>query len=614
MEPRGRVMDHRREATGAIRRSADRAPRVCASHSVTVACLPPNLRKRTTAVCCARLKPISGGGRVLMQPTNVIELHDGDGTVQHAAFQALREKYPDGVFLTLTGKGRANLHGARCFHLGSADWTIDAVGHSLTRERKILADSERDLVRWANEQDIQLHDCKHCLRDSFISGTHATESHDPFQYVPESRRLRVALLAAEVIEHAASFGDSHWGLTSYRDAFRVNVGWTEILTANRDSIRLVVDGKLARGAGPLEGVSVEEGEDIRGIYPTVPGSVLAVISYMPKSFEENIEALRPALMESIRLAARRRAGRGVKAGHEQAVVDALATLVGRHLPTPSYAQNETSTSDKTSDGRQQTPEEHFVAYHSVRKMGYDYGTPGSLAFLSKKGLLLKKAIGNIVWVIQGDTDGRKTAYALTGAYVADSVALESKGSDAYVIRGSQGVDFVPPIPLNELGWFPAFLKFQSNFSLGFNRITNESVVRALLALRSENNAHPSDSPLPDVDFAANEGAPYLVAHLRRERDRGIVAKKKAEVRRSTGRLACEACGFDFFVAYGAHGEDFCEVHHLSPLSLSDESVTTTLVDLAVLCSNCHRIIHRSNPLLSIAELSAVVQNVRKSRP
>jgi 5-methylcytosine-specific restriction protein A len=47
-----------------------------------------------------------------------------------------------------------------------------------------------------------------------------------------------------------------------------------------------------------------------------------------------------------------------------------------------------------------------------------------------------------------------------------------------------------------------------------------------------------------------------------------------------------------------------------PLSASSESVTTTLDDLAVLCSNCHRIIHRSTPMLSVAELSKVVSRGR----
>lgn len=254
--------------------------------------------------------------------------------------------------------------------------------------------------------------------------------------------------------------------------------------------------------------------------------------------------------------------------------------------------------------------EHFIVYHSAQRMGYDYGSPGALAFLSKKLGLLKKAVGNTVWVVQGTPDRGKTAYTLCGAYVADSIAPESPSSNVYVIRGSKGMDFVPPIPLNHLSWFAPLLKSQSNFSLGFNRLSDESVILALLALQSENNAPPSVPSLPDIDVAAsvNEGGLRLVSHLRRERKRPVVDAKKAAVLGSTGRLSCEVCGFDFSATYGSLGEGFCEVHHLSPLSASDESVITMVIDLAVLCSNCHRIIHRSDPMLSVAELFAVVRN------
>lgn len=256
--------------------------------------------------------------------------------------------------------------------------------------------------------------------------------------------------------------------------------------------------------------------------------------------------------------------------------------------------------------------EHFIAYHSTQRMGYDYGSPGSLTFLSKKLGVLKKAIGNTVWVVQGTPDGRKTAYTLCGAYIAESIAPENPSSNTYVIRGTQGKDFVPPVSLHELSWFRTLLRSQSNFSLGFNRLNDESVVLALLELQSENGSSSSVPDLPDIDFSASvsEGGRRLVSHLRRERKRAVVEAKKAAVLGATGRLSCEVCGFDFSATYGSVGEGFCEVHHLSPLSASDGSITTTLADLAVLCSNCHRIIHRSDPMLSVAELAAVVRNGR----
>lgn len=259
---------------------------------------------------------------------------------------------------------------------------------------------------------------------------------------------------------------------------------------------------------------------------------------------------------------------------------------------------------------------HFIAYHSAHKMGREYGAPGKLVFLSKKLGLLKQAVGNTVWVVEGLPHGKKTGYTLCGAYVADSVAPESPSSDLYVIQGNQGTDFVPPVPLNQLSWFPAFLKSQSNFSLGFNRISDESVVLALSAIQAEDSELLFAPSLPDIDFSASmsEGGRRMVSHLqrerKRERKRALIEAKKTAILSSKGNLSCEACGFDFSTTYGHLGDGFCEVHHLIPLSASDESVTTTLTDLAVLCSNCHRIIHRSDPMLSVAELSAVVRNGR----
>lgn len=44
------------------------------------------------------------------------------------------------------------------------------------------------------------------------------------------------------------------------------------------------------------------------------------------------------------------------------------------------------------------------------------------------------------------------------------------------------------------------------------------------------------------------------------------------------------------------GYDVYEIHHRVPLALASEPVKTTLHDLAVLCPNWHRAIHKMNPL------------------
>jgi hypothetical protein len=112
----------------------------------------------------------------------------------------------------------------------------------------------------------------------------------------------------------------------------------------------------------------------------------------------------------------------------------------------------------------------------------------------------------------------------------------------------------------------------------------------------------------DIDNAAavREGGLKFVSHLLRERNRAILETKKKQVLQETGRLSCEVCGFDFVVAYGARGEGFCEIHHISPLSSSEKEVETRLEDLAILCANCHRMIHRRIPWLDLNQLKSSI--------
>jgi len=71
---------------------------------------------------------------------------------------------------------------------------------------------------------------------------------------------------------------------------------------------------------------------------------------------------------------------------------------------------------------------------------------------------------------------------------------------------------------------------------------------------------------------------------------------------------CKACGFDFKNIYGSHGENFIEVHHLKPLhSLIEVTLINPKTDMTVLCSNCHRMVHRKkNFILSLKDLKKIL--------
>jgi putative restriction endonuclease len=60
-------------------------------------------------------------------------------------------------------------------------------------------------------------------------------------------------------------------------------------------------------------------------------------------------------------------------------------------------------------------------------------------------------------------------------------------------------------------------------------------------------------------------------------------------------LPCEICQFSLKENYGETGEGFIEGHHIFPISQLTEETETKLEDLILLCSNCHRMIHRKRP-------------------
>lgn len=99
----------------------------------------------------------------------------------------------------------------------------------------------------------------------------------------------------------------------------------------------------------------------------------------------------------------------------------------------------------------------------------------------------------------------------------------------------------------------------------------------------------------------------LRLHWRSERKPELAKAKKRSVLNTTGRLACEACDFDFALVYGELGAGFAECHHILPLSESEGIRETTLADLAIVCANCHRMLHK-RPWPRVEDLRVLLQS------
>lgn len=111
----------------------------------------------------------------------------------------------------------------------------------------------------------------------------------------------------------------------------------------------------------------------------------------------------------------------------------------------------------------------------------------------------------------------------------------------------------------------------------------------------------------DEAGAFPEGREYYALHRLRERDGSLPEKvKKARVAKE-GKLACDVCDFDFSHTYGGLGDGYIEAHHTVPVSKLNGQAETKMSDFALVCANCHRMLHRGCSLLSVDELRAIVK-------
>lgn len=103
----------------------------------------------------------------------------------------------------------------------------------------------------------------------------------------------------------------------------------------------------------------------------------------------------------------------------------------------------------------------------------------------------------------------------------------------------------------------------------------------------------------EQDFSSKEGKELFRKHRIRERDSSLTYRKK-QIAIQNGTLKCEACEFSFQEIYE---QDYIECHHKIPIFMGER--ITKLEDLALVCSNCHRMLHRkiNGEFLSIEQLN-----------
>lgn len=127
----------------------------------------------------------------------------------------------------------------------------------------------------------------------------------------------------------------------------------------------------------------------------------------------------------------------------------------------------------------------------------------------------------------------------------------------------------------------------------------EKYLASRLATEVETPDHDSNiaSELVNLRTRSFEG---IVEGIARE---SIVLSRtrSAALRREALKLSsgiCEGCGVNFSALLNGRGLRALQVHHKKQLALRETPEATALVDLAVVCANCHAIIH-TDPRVAI---------------
>ena len=133
---------------------------------------------------------------------------------------------------------------------------------------------------------------------------------------------------------------------------------------------------------------------------------------------------------------------------------------------------------------------------------------------------------------------------------------------------------------------------------GLNRLA-ENIKKANVQLSDPNNY------IDDDEDIGREGRILYRLHRVRERNSSLVKKAKEIALKKDGTLNCAVCGFNFSRIYGDLGHGYIECHHTKPISEYSDVSETKLSDLVLVCSNCHRMLHRNREALSVNELREI---------
>jgi len=146
-------------------------------------------------------------------------------------------------------------------------------------------------------------------------------------------------------------------------------------------------------------------------------------------------------------------------------------------------------------------------------------------------------------------------------------------------------------------------KLQQEFKISFKKIF-ENKINSILE-NSNSNGRKEDDYYFDDTFP--EGKEKHTLHKYKERNRNLIKAAKLLHKKNDSNLRCQCCKFSFNEKYGDLGENYIEAHHIFPISELKKETETKIEDLVMVCSNCHRMLHRKRPWVTMKKLKSLLK-------
>lgn len=378
----------------------------------------------------------------------------------------------------------------------------------------------------------------------------------------------------------ATIAPSAWAVTLLTDGFRLNVGDVEALTLQRETLHVCL---AADASDPLlQGLPV-----LPGIYRRV-GRTHCYYEGQPSDFEAAKSLLEPLHLEYLRAASMTPTGKlrvVTRFGkfHSPELLSYAARVTNSAAPefAPTQAFN-------FKIGAQYSRNDVFDVLGIPHERGGQWFTG-------------HRSFGPDAFIFCNVGSPGRTGHEYDNHFLGEQLV--------WYARGLSKVDH-PSIQelMAPAGRLYVFYRENDRDAFTFAgvgrpfKISDETPVKVIWTFEDVLGLPPpgtmsEEIPADEYDTVL-EGAKKTVVV-------NVYERNPSARRRCLDRwgAVCQVCNFDFGATFGELGSGFIHVHHLKPLGeLGGEYELDPINDLAPVCPNCHAMLHRKRPALTIEEL------------